>query len=72
MSNFTLLGCLEVEVLWLETKKTNNNKFDSINGFLSLLIKLSFKVGLRLWVTKMLGFHEPAIGHLLGGDYTSA
>ena len=55
MSNFTLLGCLEVVDLWLETKqnKKQQQQFHGFNGFLSLQLGLSFELGLRLRLTKM-------------------
>jgi hypothetical protein len=52
------LGCLEVVVLWLETKKKS---FNEINGFLSLQLELRFELGLwlRLTNTKIInGYFE--------------
>ena len=52
MSNFTLLGCLEVVDLWLETKQNKKQQqFHGFNGFLSLQLGLSFELGLRLRLT---------------------
>jgi hypothetical protein len=52
MLNFSLLGCLEVVDLWMETKKAKQRKFHSINGFLSLQLELRLELGLRLRLTK--------------------
>ena len=48
MWNFTLLGCLELVDLWLETTK---QQFHEIHGFLSLQLRLSFELGLRIRLT---------------------
>ena len=51
MSNFTLLGCLEVVDLWLLTK-ARQASFHRINGFLSLQLELRMELGWGLRLTK--------------------
>jgi hypothetical protein len=45
MLNLSLLGCLEVVVLWLETKQKTS--FNEMNGFLSLQLELRLELGLQ-------------------------
>ena len=55
MSNFTLLGCLEVVDLRLETNKQKKQQFHRINGFLTLQFELRMELGLRLRLTQIFG-----------------
>jgi hypothetical protein len=51
--NFSFIVCLEVVVLWLETKSNKQQQhFHRINVFLSLKLELRWELGFRLWLTK--------------------